>query len=264
MIKRIGVVTPYFKEPQSTILACIDSVKKQAFASETKKAEIHHYLVSDGFPQSWIDTAGIRRHMVLDFPHKDMGNTPLTLGAMQAIADGCDAIYFLDADCYLDPGHMAACLETAENNPGIDFVVCKRRFVNLGGEIVPIEEEPVEQHVDRNCFFLLPGAFHTISQYMMQGPVLAKICDRVYYGLLVYQKLKFAVNGPTTLNYVSNWNGEYLKAGEMPPPEAKSHYDMSEIVNWWKALSPAEKHKVHQKLGFPLDMERPLGWLPKV
>ena len=63
---RFAIVTPYYKEPRALVERCVASVKGQTVNAD-------HFLVADGFPQSWIDEAQIR-HIKLDQPHRDYGN----------------------------------------------------------------------------------------------------------------------------------------------------------------------------------------------
>src|SRR5574337_2079445 len=104
---KVAVVTPYFKEPAATLARCIDSVRKQH--ADREIGEIAHILVADGHPQHWIDDLSVR-HLKLDRAHGDFGNTPRSIGAQLAASEGYDAIAFLDADNWLDPDHVAACV----------------------------------------------------------------------------------------------------------------------------------------------------------
>jgi GT2 family glycosyltransferase len=92
---RYVFVTPYYKETREYVERCIASVKRQTIRAD-------HILISDGFPQNWIDQADVR-HLRLDRTHQDYGNTPRGLGALMAVAEGYDGIGLLDADCWLEP-----------------------------------------------------------------------------------------------------------------------------------------------------------------
>ena len=55
---RYAIITPYYKEERRLIERCIDSVRNQSLRA-------NQILIADGFPQNWIDTAGVR-HFKLD------------------------------------------------------------------------------------------------------------------------------------------------------------------------------------------------------
>src|SRR5689334_20420519 len=103
---RYAFVTPYYKETRDCLERCIASVKQQTIPAD-------HILVSDGFPQDWLDQADVR-HVHLDRAHGDYGNTPRGIGSLMAVAEGYDGIGLLDADCWLEPDHLEHCLKQAE------------------------------------------------------------------------------------------------------------------------------------------------------
>jgi glycosyltransferase involved in cell wall biosynthesis len=132
---RFAIVTPYYKEMQPVLERCIASVKAQTLAAD-------HIVVADGFPQDWIDRAGVR-HIKLDRSHKDYGNAARGLGALMAVAEAYEGIGFLDADNWLDKEHVATCVETGQ---GVDIAVARRRFVRPDGTDFRMAEEPGHRH----------------------------------------------------------------------------------------------------------------------
>ena len=147
---KYAIVTPYYKEERPLIERCMASVRSQTVPTD-------HFLVADGFPQEWIDTAGVR-HFKLDRSHGDYGNTPRGVGALLAIAAQYSGIAFLDADNWLEPDHVETCLAAASGTPApCDYVIAQRSFRRPDESIMPVADE--ELHVDTNCFFFLPGAF---------------------------------------------------------------------------------------------------------
>src|ERR1700731_4980422 len=101
---RYAIITPYHEESRDQLERCIRSVSAQTVPTD-------HIIVADGRPQDWIDATGAR-HLRLDRAHGDYGNTPRGLGAMLAIAERYDGIGLLDADNWLEPEHVAACVAT--------------------------------------------------------------------------------------------------------------------------------------------------------
>ena len=148
---RYVFVTPYYKEDPKFLKRCLESVKNQSIACD-------HILVADGFPQKWIEDAGVR-HISLDKSHGDAGNTPRGLGALLAIAEGYDGIGLLDADNWLERNHLEVCLDAANKLEGgianCDFVIAQRHLRRIDDESIMLVEEAVG-HVDTSCFFFSP------------------------------------------------------------------------------------------------------------
>src|SRR5919201_2703810 len=116
---RFAIITPYYKESRSLIERCITSVRNQSIRSD-------HFLIADGFPQAWIDDAGAR-HLKLDRSHGDFGNTARGVGGLIAIGEEYDGIGWLDADNWLDPDHVEACLAAASAiQMPCDYVIARR------------------------------------------------------------------------------------------------------------------------------------------
>ena len=243
---KIAVVTPYYREPIDTLRQCCDSVRSQT-------VPCHHYLVADGYPQEWIDRERRRDRLHLKLPsaHADGGGTPRALGALLAIADDADAVAFLDADNRYDADHIAHCLDAARRVPGTDYVGAWRRIELLDGTVLrqgSSEDDP-RQHIDTSCFFLLPGAFHTVAQWLLQPRELSSICDRLYDAYLKRQGLVAAYGSKPTVTYVSRWATHYRLAGRPLPPDAKENPSRDSIVKWLGSLSPRQMQTVQRLTG---------------
>jgi cellulose synthase/poly-beta-1,6-N-acetylglucosamine synthase-like glycosyltransferase len=107
---KIAIITPYYKESREAIERCIESVKQQTIKSD-------HFLISDGNPQFFLDNIGVR-HIKLDVPHGDYGNTPRGICAQLAISEGYCGLAFLDADNWYDSNHVQVCIEAAKPDAG--------------------------------------------------------------------------------------------------------------------------------------------------
>lgn len=156
---RVAVISPYYKEPEAWLARCIQSVRDQT-------VEATHFVVAGaGFPQDWVDEAGVR-HIKLDRPHGDYGNTPRTIGAMLAVSEGFDAVAFLDGDNWYAPDHIESCVEMAARGD-VDYIYSKRQWARADGSVmnVHVQEDEDGSHVDTNCHFLMRGAFHTIPRW---------------------------------------------------------------------------------------------------
>ena len=227
------VVTPYFKEEPAVLARCIQSVKRQTVATD-------HFLVADGFPQEWVDYEGIR-HIRLDCAHGDYGGVAKAVGGILAVGDQYESIAFLDADNWFDENHVEACLQAAQSSETCDYVVARQRLTRPDGTIMNISPEPVESHVDTNCYFLLKGAFHAIPIWGLMPKPATPVCDRFFYAALLELGLQKVVLDRPTVNYQSLWEIDYRRLGEIPPPNAKPNIDSSKVQLWRNSLSPRER-----------------------
>ena len=96
--RRFAIVTPYYREERNVLERCIQSVRSQTLPAD-------HFLVSDGHPQDWLDSANVR-HIRLGKSHKDVGNTPRGVGALLAVSERYEGIGLLDADNWYDKNHI--------------------------------------------------------------------------------------------------------------------------------------------------------------
>ena len=204
-------ITPYYKEQRPMLERCLASVRSQAVACE-------HLLVADGHPVDWLDQAGVR-HLKLDRAHGDYGNTPRGIGAMLALTEGYDALFFLDADNWLEPNPVAECLLAAQHACGdprlCDYVIARRVFRRPDESITPMSEEP--GHVDTNCFFFLRGSFHLLPLWITMPREVSIVGDRVFMSLLKSVKLNDAETRFATVNYLCTWPLMYRAIGEPVP-----------------------------------------------
>ena len=233
--RRFAVVTPYYQEARETLERCLASVRAQTVACD-------HFLVADGFPQDWIDGQGVR-HIRLDQPHRDYGNVARGTGALLAAADAYDGIGFLDADNYLDPDHVEACVAAGQG--GADVVVAQRRFVRPDGGDLQLAEEP--DHVDTSCWWFQPGSYQLLSFWVTIPREMTPIGDRVFSGLIDASRLSRAQASKITVNYTCMWEGVYRRFGETPPLGAKPDIDLPPVLEWMCALT-GEKRRVVARL----------------
>lgn len=225
---------------------CIDSVRAQSVASE-------HLLVADGHPQDWIDRQPVR-HLRLDHAHNDNGNTPRGVGCLLAAAERYDGIGPLDADNWLEPDHVEACLAAARSMPrGIcDYVVARRRFCRPDGTPMPVAGEDVRTHVDTSCFFFLRGAFHLLPVWALMPAAAGPVCDRVFYQAIRQRPMAVATTRLTTVNFLCRYAAIYQALGEEPPPGAKPNADHAAFLAYLRRLSDRDLEIESRLLGAPL------------
>jgi hypothetical protein len=226
-------ITPYYREERRLIERCIASVRAQ-----TVPVPVEHLLVADGFPQTWIDSAGVR-HLCLDKAHGDYGNTPRGIGALLAAAEGYDAIALLDADNWLAPKHFELCLAAAEAAPdaACDFVIARRNLMRPDETRIDLPDEAPDRHVDTNCYLFLPGSYHMLHLWALMPGEVSAAGDRAFFLALSERQLASAVVNVPTVNYHAMWEVFYRAVGEEPPPGAKPNIDGQAVVEWLATLN---------------------------
>jgi glycosyltransferase involved in cell wall biosynthesis len=241
--RRFAIVTPYYKEERSVLERCIQSVRRQTVLAD-------HFLVSDGFPQDWLDSANVR-HIKLGRPHNDAGNTPRGLGALLAVSEGYDCIGLLDADNWYDENHIDECCKAADAMPACpaDVVFAKRRIFLPDGRPVKVEEL---NHVDTSCYWFLPGSFHLLHYWAIMPSGLGPACDRVFYQLIRKQSLIIGNTEKITVNFTSNYEAHYRWVGVLPPVDAKRNVDMTAVVAQITQLDSRQQELVRRRCGFDI------------
>lgn len=226
-------MTPYYKEDVATLTKCLESVRGQTVPTD-------HIMVADGHPQSWIDELALR-HIKLDQAHGDYGGVARSIGAILAIAAEYESISFLDADNWFDDNHIENCRELSTTIEYCDYVVARQRVVREDGSIMNVNVEPVETHVDTNCYYFLRGAFHALPIWGTMPKQASPVGDRFFLSALRGMGLRELISEKVTVNYQSLWELDYIKAGESPPANAKPNIDVSKLRDWRSNLSPREK-----------------------
>jgi hypothetical protein len=245
---KFAVITPYHDESRQLLERCIQSVSRQTIPVE-------HFVVADGLPQSWLDTEPVR-HIKLDRPHRDFGNTPRGIGSLLAISEGFDGFGFLDADNWLEPDHVELCVRFGK--PGesstCDYVVTQRHLRRPDGTTIPMPEE--HDHVDTNCLFMLKGAFFVVPYFAMMPKQLSPMADRIFYQALRARGLRSAFVPTKTVNYHCLWESVYALIGEVPPPGAKPNIDAAPIHQYLDALTERELQLVSSLSGVDFSNRR--------
>lgn len=244
---KVAIITPYYKESRAMLERCLQSVRLQDMA-------VTHFVIADGYPQDWIDAVGVR-HLRLDRAHADFGNTPRSVGGILAASEGYDAIGFIDADNWLEPDHASSCLQAAEAaDTDIDYVVAQRRLCRIDGSVIPVmtSDDQDGSHVDTNCFFLLPGSFHTLGRWGVMPKPLSIVGDRIYNNSLHAGGLSHVRNARVTVNYLCTWEVVFKAVRETPPDYAKSTIELTPTLQWWASLDERDRQIVDRLAGAPV------------
>ena len=247
-----AIITPYYNESYEVLRRCINSVLDQTVAAD-------HFMVADGFPQDWIDGAGVR-HIRLDRGHADFGDTPRGIGAMIAASEGYQAIGFLDADCWLEPSHVEYCLELAEQaGPvGCDYVIALRHERRPDGTIMNVGQVSPELHVDTNCYFFLRSGFHVLPVWSSIPREVSIVGDRLFYRAVKANSLRSVIAARKTVNYTCMWESIYQAMGEHPPEGAKPDPDHDRVERWIGELSASERAATNRLIQSKLEDLYPL------
>lgn len=240
-----AVITPYYKEPREVLERCMASVRAQTVSTL-------HIMVADGHPQG-LPTGERLRHIALDQPEQDWGNTPRAIGAMLAINTGVKMIALLDADNWYDPDHLETALQAAAGSAlPVDVVFAKRRFCRADESVMPLRDEPTDQLVDTNCYVMFEGAFHHLTWWGTIPKELASGADRGFRRYLAAQpELVVAEADRPTVNYLCQWRSAYEAIGETPPPDAKEQVG-PHIRTWLKKASDRERLIAERRFGVKL------------
>ena len=237
-VRRVAVVTPYYKEPDAELRRMLDSVSAQT-------TPCHHIVVSDGFPNDIVRASGVT-HIELGCAHRDNGNTPRYVGALVALAQGYDAVAFLDADNWFEPRHVER-LMARQHETGAGAVFSLRNIYLPDGTKLPKEEEMdvARLHADTSCMLITRGcefALHLWGQMPMEwGPV----CDRVVFVELAGHRVAWTKN--RTLNFKSNYVGAYIAAGR-PVPE-DTHEIPKSLISDFEVIPPAFRERAVSRTG---------------
>lgn len=253
-VPRVLVVTAYYREERALIERTMRSVRAQTVVA-SGAAVVDHLLVADGFPQAWIDEAGVR-HVRLDRAHGDYGNTPRGVGSVLAISEGYDAICYCDADNWYEPTHVEDCLKAAAaGGEATGYVIARRIMRRPDESVIPIADEPITTHVDTNCFFFLPPSFHLIHHFAAIPRQMSVIGDRLFFAALRVAGLKVAVLTRPSVDYHCLWDPIYRAIGETPPEGSKPAADQSSADRWLGSLSHRDKVIVSRLTGLPFAAE---------
>lgn len=251
---RVAIVVPFHGEPVDQLEQCIQSVFSQTYPCEL-------VLVGDGPAPSltndprFVDVYDVARQssacrlIWLPKAHADFGNCARSIGALEAMGVGVDAVGFLDADNWLEPTHVAEMVALHEQS-GAQLCTTSMWLARIDGTLMAqCADTDGENHADTSSIFVLRSAFHLLSLWSMIPVELAPIGDRVWFMLAKTAKVQRAHNKRPTVFYRTRYAPHYRAAGEEPPPGAKETPD----------LPPGEYHieLPALRLGLQIENTRP-------
>ena len=209
-VRRVAVVTPYYKEPDSEIARAMGSVMSQS-------ATCHHIMVSDGFPnplavkcrchphRTWrrrMLTTVIPRAMLARWSRwpKAMTQSRFSTPTTGSSASTCSA--WSSGKTKVWPQQCSPS-ETSILSDGF-------KLPQLDGE------DGRNHHVDTSCYLLTRGCEYAIHLWGQMPQEWGPVCDRVMFSEL--QGVRVAWTGNRTMNFKSNYAVHYRMA-QRPVPE---------------------------------------------
>jgi hypothetical protein len=214
---KICVVTPYFETDESWLRQGHASVRGQTVPAQ-------HILVCDGSaPALMEDFQGT--HILLQRNYKDYGNTPRLIGCYSAIAQGADAIAFLDGDNWFQPDHLEGLLRYIYDN-NLDACSSARTLHRPDGSF--IGKCPVVNglpYIDTSCLLVMKSAFnHLIAWVLFRQDMAAELDQQVWVHLKSMGARLGFLDRPTVA-YRTRHATHYRLHGETPPPDAIDRLD---------------------------------------
>ncbi|MGE0713907.1 MAG: glycosyltransferase family 2 protein [Alphaproteobacteria bacterium] len=232
---RIAVVTPYFSEAPNVLWQCHASVLEQ-------RRPVRHILVSDGRPQPVVDSWDAD-HVRLPHPHGDAGNAARGIGALMAVAEGYDAVAFLDADNWYQPDHLEATAAGMEREGAALCSSARSLHAEDGRLLAPLDgESDGIRHADTNTLLVHRRAADLLALWCEMPPAFAWVGDRFLLAAARARGHAVAHVARATVCYRTRWAFHYRALGLPPPPGAKEDDALAAGMHAWRAM-PADARK---------------------
>lgn len=218
---RVAVVTALYKPRLDWLKRCCDSVRQQTHACT-------QILVSDGSgPNPLPDFTG--QLIELGQNHNDWGDTPRTIGAFSAAAQGFDGIVWLDQDNWFYPNHIES-LVALHRQTGKSVCTTSRDIYDLDGRLLGMcKETDGVRFVDANCFFVARAAYGLLGVWSLM-PSAWHVCSDMYFFAQIRKNgIPTAHQALNTMGYTATRSHTYRLFGVEPPPGVK---DSAEIVRF--------------------------------
>jgi len=209
---RVAVITPYYREALHVLVRCRSSVFAQTYP------DVRHYMLADGNPSD--ELRDLMFHVELPRCN-DYGDTPRLVGCAIADAQGADAILLLDADCWLEKGHIEQMVKVMQREDA-PIVTCPRNLYRTNGSYMCVDSESDGVHFnDTNCYLIRKDAFHLLRAWGLKDKRLCIIDDRVFWATVKDSGLKIARSGVPTVNYPTSFAFHYSQNKEPIPDDTK-------------------------------------------
>lgn len=226
-IPRVAVITPYYRESLDILRVCHKSVVAQTYACL-------HVLVADGEPDPDLDQWQAH-HVILPVSHGDIGSTPRLIGCYHAIGLGVDAVAFLDADNWYEPGHIAALMDARETGQAA-VASSSRMLCHIDGTaMAPCPLTNPGRFVDTNCMLFGREAFSLLHHWVLMPDYGHLIGDRIMLHHVRASGLSHVHLQSPSVNYRCGKEGLYRQIGEKPPLGAQPRPNYEASFQQWVA-----------------------------
>jgi hypothetical protein len=221
---KVAVITPHYRTPWPWLERCLHSVAQQSVPNE-------HFLVCDGdeFPQaSQFPKVQVIK---LPRPHGDCGDAARAVGSVTAIAEGFDAIAYVDSDNWLESHHLQV-LTQIHQQTSAAFCSTTRNLYTLDGDLLgKCPEVDGDRFVDTNCMFFTRSAFGLIPYWFLMPLALSKAGagDRWVWDKVKQSSITRAHNFRPTVNYRTRYACHYQHFGKPVPPGSKETMHISVV-----------------------------------
>ncbi|HTI46554.1 MAG TPA: glycosyltransferase [Casimicrobiaceae bacterium] len=242
---RVAVVTPYCRESLAMLARCHQSVLAQTVPCD-------HYMVADGYARDEIDRWSVR-HIRLDAPCADFGDTPRRVAGEIVREERYDAVAYLDADNAFRPRHVESLL-VVHRMHGAPVCHAARTLHRTDGTLMPLlQRGDNEDHVDTSCLLLTQDAFEMLRFWGSYPPALSAIDDRMFWSSIRGRGLHTAFSGALTCRYEASHEGFFAALREPAPPGTRPDVDLAAIGRWFATLAAAERQRLDAHCRFPIE-----------
>ena len=223
---KIAVITPYYNTPNDWLTTCHESVSAQTHPCT-------HIFVADGAPQEIVSTFDAQ-HIISEANHGDYGDTPRAMGSASAAGQGFDAIAWLDADNWYEPGHIEGLVKLQQEHGAAICTSARMLYALDGSPLGPCHHVDGKKFVDTNCYLLTRAAYHLFSVWCRIEPPLHAIGDTVLWDAVKRSGLSHHHSSAATLAYRTSFRYHYLLFGKNVPEGARDAPDISAAEKVWR------------------------------
>ena len=226
---KVAVITPYHKEPLEMLKRAHDSVAAQTHPCI-------HYMVADGHARREIDEWEVR-HIALPVEYRNNGNTPRSIGSLDAMGGGFDAIAYLDADNWFEPSHIERLL-TLHKETGADMVSSGRVIHGIDGTVLLPEGEEGDgtETADTSTMLFTRPTFSVLPIWGTMPDELGPNCDRLIFKGAQALGCSHRHGPDLTVHFTSRYGPHYRAAGHEVPADATAMHAMKESDQFVRRL----------------------------
>jgi hypothetical protein len=239
---KVAVITSYCNEENRIIERAHQSVLAQTVPCE-------HIIVVDG----GIFQANVREAQIVHLSqnHNNYGDTPKWIGAISALAQGFDAVAFLDADDWLSPAHIENCLKALHtpHDPSLQICITNRQLHRPDGSVMNVNEG--RDIYQNHCVVMLADAARQLLPLAVKPQSMCEVGDRIMWAVIKQKKIPVIFEPNQTYHYTTLWKVHYDALNEVPPANAKKL--CGDGYKLWCEITPQKERDYWSQLIFGCD-----------